>query len=51
MARLAQQSSGRTSCGVGGANQLVQHNVTSVANGTGMAPYFMAISLFVGCIT
>ncbi|MCT4487973.1 hypothetical protein EFS30_07375 [Levilactobacillus parabrevis] len=32
--------------------KLVQHNVTSVANnGTGMAPYFMAISLFVGCIT
>lgn len=32
--------------------KLVQHNVVSVANnGTGMAPYFMAISLFVGCIT
>ncbi|MFC6206924.1 YhgE/Pip domain-containing protein [Levilactobacillus tongjiangensis] len=32
--------------------KLTQHDVVAVANnGTGMAPYFMAISLFVGCIT
>jgi len=32
--------------------KLTQHDVVTVANnGTGMAPYFMAISLFVGCIT
>ncbi|WP_203638211.1 YhgE/Pip domain-containing protein [Levilactobacillus wangkuiensis] len=32
--------------------KLMQHDVVAVANnGTGMAPYFMAISLFVGCIT
>lgn len=32
--------------------KLVQHDVAPIANnGTGMAPYFMAISLFVGCIT
>ncbi|MFC6261289.1 YhgE/Pip domain-containing protein [Levilactobacillus fujinensis] len=32
--------------------KLTQHDVVSVANnGTGMAPYFMVISLFVGCIT
>lgn len=32
--------------------KLIQHDVVGVANnGTGMAPYFMVISLFVGCIT
>lgn len=32
--------------------KLVQHDVAPIANnGTGMAPYFMVISLFVGCIT
>lgn len=32
--------------------QLKQHDVAPIANnGTGMAPYFMVISLFVGCIT
>lgn len=32
--------------------KLVQHDVAPVPNnGTGMAPYFMTISLFVGCIT